>query len=162
MAGTLPPHQRAEFKALCDELEQIEQRRLADEMRRSHVEARVLQLVGTEIPPHERRQHMRIQCELPVRVRSWNAEHPGVVVEIGAGGALIVTPLMARVAEIVELVAGPKPGVYASPLAVRGRVAWVKDTKMSGRAGIGVAFNADFLPNVRAFVLELLRSRLRE
>ncbi len=157
MAGTLPPQQRAEFKALCDQLEAL----APDDARRAQIEARLLQLLGTELPPNERRQHLRVQCELSVSVNLSSSTHPGVVVDLGSGGAFVVTPAPAKVGDVIELEAVAKTGEAMPSLTVKGRVAWVKDTRSAGRAGMGITFNADFLPNVRSFVLELLRSRLR-
>lgn len=158
------PLGRAEFKALVAELEAIEKRRLDDEVRRNEIEQRLLHLIATDLPSAERRQFVRVACEVAVNVSSpHGGRHAGVIVDMGAGGVFVVTSLIADLGDFVELETVAGPGAPQPPLRIWGKVTWSKDTRRAGRAGIGVAFagfGAD--PAVHRFFLELFRKRLSD
>lgn len=90
---------------------------------------------------------------------------PGVIVDVGAGGALVETDVRLAQREEVELVVERQPGLLEYGLEVRGVVAWSGEDLASPQRGFGVAFTTS-APNaverLRRFVLALLRKRLPE
>lgn len=164
---------REEFKQLVDELEDLETRRSGsggfanpeDAARRVTIERRLMELVTTEIPRDERRDHVRLPCDLWVQVRHRTEQKPGMVVDVGAGGVFVETALEAPMGDLVDLEIERRPGTLDHGLRVRGKVAWASATRKTGRAGLGIAFvSADEASErrLRRFVIELLRKRLPE
>ena len=161
--------ERDEFKTLVDELEDIEQRRSGsggfsgtdDAARRQHLERRLIQLVATELPEDERRQHVRLPCTLPVRVRIAAEQGDGIVTDVGTGGAFVETSAKARGGEPVELEVERRAGEHG--FRVRGKAAWAVPAGKGRKAGFGIAFDVGVEAgerHVRRFVIELLRKRL--
>lgn len=157
-----------EFKALVDELEDLETRRTGsggfadpvDAAPRQQVERRLIELIAADIPRDERRRHVRVPCDLAVQVRRDKDASPGHVVDVGAGGVLVETALPAQVGDTLEVELERRAGTLEHGLRVRGRVAWSAD----GRARqVGVAFTAKddaAERRLRRFVIELLRKRV--
>src|SRR5687767_1287183 len=97
-----------EFKQLVDELEDIEIRRSGsggfaspeDAGRRQHIERRLLELLRIEIPGDERRQFVRLPCDLWVKIKTSSAEAQAAeIVDVGAGGVYVETSVRAYVGE---------------------------------------------------------------
>ncbi len=169
------PGDRAEFRALVDELADLESRRSGegayspdDAVRRQQIERRLLQLVTTEIPQDERRRHVRLPCDLSVTIHGPAEPAPGVVVDVGAGGIFVESGALAKPGDTVDIEIQRPPDAALHSLRVKGKVAWATTTRRTGRPGLGIAF----LPatgsaadeagerRLRRFVLSLLRKRL--
>lgn len=162
-----------EFKGLVDELEDLELRRTgsggfanAEEgARRQQVERRLIELITTILPTDQRRNHVRVPCELGVAVRIGQNQSPGIIVDVGAGGVFVATRLLAAVGDDIDVEIARRAGSMEHSLHVRGKVAWVAGaaaTREGERAGLGIAFSAPDEPaerRVRRFVIELLRQR---
>lgn len=167
---TIGAGDRAEFRALVDELAELEARRTGsgghlpeDAARVQQVERRLLQLVTTAIPHDERRRHVRLPCDLWVNLHVGGRDERGLVVDVGAGGVFVETPQAHAPGTLIDLEMERRPGSLEQRLRVRGKVAWAATTRRTGRAGLGIAFVApdDAAEHgLRRFVIELLRKRL--
>lgn len=173
MAGWFGKRDPEEFESLFAELEDIELRRTGsgrffserDASRWAEIERRLVALVSTDVSAKERRRHVRVPCDLWVEVHGPAGTGPGVVADIGAGGAFVETELAVRRGEEVRLVIERQPGLFEHGLDVRARVAWTGEEFDPPRRGFGVAFAADdpaATHRVRRFVLTLLRKRLAD
>jgi uncharacterized protein (TIGR02266 family) len=152
---------------LVDLLDDLEGRRTPigwspdDAVRRAAIERRIMEMVGQEPPEDERRDTMRLPCELAVKLRSKEQAVRAEVRDIGAGGVFVATDTPFVVGTVVELeVRGS--GTDEHGLRVRGQIAWRAD-KGGDEIGVGVCFNQ--VPSsaherrIRRFVIELLRHR---
>jgi Tfp pilus assembly protein PilZ len=158
---------RAEFRALVDELADLEARRggpdgasADDAARLEQVERRLIQLITTEIPQDERRRHVRLPCDLRVSLRAGGEAGVGVVVDVGTGGIFVETTLAARSGDAIDVEIHPADG--DEPLRVRGKVAWATTSRRTGKLGLGIAFVADDAGEhrLRLVIVSLLRKRL--
>src|SRR5262245_42778848 len=96
MKDLVPEGDQAEFQALVDELDAIEHAtedrpELAN--RRAYIDRRLIELVSTKVPADERRQHVRLPCDLWIKVHAAGEQKLGVVSDIGAGGAFVASTL---------------------------------------------------------------------
>ncbi|MBI4510588.1 MAG: PilZ domain-containing protein [Deltaproteobacteria bacterium] len=160
-----------EFASLVDELEDIEVRRTGtggfaspeDGARRQHIERRLVELLTTDFPSEERRDCVRLPCDLPVLVHLGTEPAKGVITDIGTGGVFVETALRADVGAYVGCEVERRPGALEHGLRVRGKIAWLADPSKTGRPGFGVAFTANDEASerrVRRFIIELLRKRM--
>jgi len=153
----------AELVARLDELEkgrppdgwELHEAALASE-----IERRANKLVTSHAPEQERRQFLRVACELPVELRSRTHSVMATARDLGTGGVFVETPEAFEVGDEVHVtIKSPEFGDRG--VRVRGEIAW-RDT--SERAGVGVSFKnrptAAHERRLRRFIIELLRHRV--
>ncbi len=146
---------------LADRLADLEGRRTPvgwspdDAVERAAVERRIMELVGGTPPGSERRQNLRMPCEVKVRLRSKEQQVRAKVMDIGVGGVFCATKGEFEIGTNVQIEVRAHESEHG--LRVRGSVAWKKGE------GIGISFgdlkNADRERRLRRFVLELIRHR---
>lgn len=148
---------------LVERLDDLEGRRTPvgwtpdDAAKRVAIERRIMALVGGRPPSEERRETLRLPCELSVKLRSKEQSVKAIVRDIGAGGVFVESAGDWIEGTVVELeVRGS--GTDEHGLRVRGEIAWHSDV------GVGISFthrpNDAHERRLRRFVLELLRHRL--
>jgi hypothetical protein len=129
-------------------------------VRQMMLEERLLRLLGTRLSFGERRHRLRIGCELWIEVHTTARVAPGLVVNIGAGGASVDSELSVSRGENVTLVIERQPSVVDTGIAVRGTVAWAR---AGARPGFGVSFDEEHTPSgevhIARFVVASLRRR---
>lgn len=158
-----PEIESLQLPELVERLDDLEGRRTPvgwtpdDAAKRVAIERRIMELVGGKPPAEERRETMRLPCELTVKLRSKEQSVKATVRDIGAGGVFVESPGEWISGTVVELeVRGT--GTDEHGLRVRGEIAWQSDE------GVGICFT--HRPNdahdrrLRRFILELLRHRL--
>jgi len=161
-----PEIEKLELPDLVDRLDDLEGRRTPigwtpdDAAKRVAIERRIMALVGGEPPSDERREVLRLPCDLSVKLRSKEQSVKATVRDIGVGGVFVEASGDWIVGTVVELeVRGG--GTDEHGLRVRGEIAWQKP---SGDEGVGISFtyrtNDAHERRLRRFVLELLRHRL--
>lgn len=161
---------RAEFRALVDELADLETRRTGsggyaaeDAVRLQQIERRLLQLVTTELPQDERRKHVRLPCDLAVQLHTAGGAGAGHVIDVGTGGIFVESAVAVASGDSVDVEIKRSPGSLEHSLKVKGKVAWATTNKRTGKPGFGVAFVAGDEPSerrLRRFVIELLKKRM--
>ena len=149
---------------LADRLADLEGRRTPvgwspeDAVERAAVERRIMEMVGAAPPGAERREVLRIPCNVKVRLRSKEQQVRAKVQDIGVGGVFCATKSAFEQGTHVQIEVRAHESEHG--LRVRGTVAWAKP------GGIGISFgelkNADRERRLRRFVLELLRHRAAE
>ena len=148
---------------LVDALEDLEERRTPvgwspdDAVLRSSIERRILALVSGRPAPLEQRKHVRVECDLPVTIRSKRHLVRSQARDIGVGGILVDDSSDFAEGTVVDLEIRGDSDEHG--LRVRGTVAWLEP---DGRAGVSFS---DFggISNerrLRRFVLEALRRRI--
>src|SRR5262245_4899791 len=98
----------------------------------------LLRVARGEHPGVVPRNHRRLPVRLPVRwhVKEGREEHAAVIIDIGPGGAFLLTSESAATGDQVVVELLPPGG--AAPLSIEARVAWVRAD--AGREGFGVEF----------------------
>jgi hypothetical protein len=162
--GTVQAIGRGEFVGLVDELEDLERIRTGSgnlerdaAVRRTHVERRIMELLGASLDATERRGALRVTCDLAVQVRGGDKRAPGRVRDIGAGGAFVETGLGVDPGELIDVEIIRPKGSLTYGFHLKGTIAW------AGGSGVGVRFAADDEGSerrLRRFVIEILRGRL--
>jgi Tfp pilus assembly protein PilZ len=158
----------AEFVHIVEQLEELERvcrvNPLLDatmQNKRLGLERRLVELISLD--RDERRDRVRLLCDLPVMLTCNGKAAPGVVTDIGTGGVFIKTNARASRGDRIEIVIVNNSRL-GDGLSVRGSVAWSSDAEVNTeKRGLGVAFEANdenTMSYVRAFVLELLREQL--
>jgi Tfp pilus assembly protein PilZ len=162
-----PELDKLELPELVDRLDDMEGRRTPvgwkpeDAVMRSAIERRILQLVSSEPPADERRDDLRLPCELAVKVRTKKTSIRAQTKDLGVGGVFVQTAQALGVGTPVEIeVRGHGTDEYG--LKVRGHVSWI--AQKDGDDGVGVSFSHDANERnerrLRRFIIELLRHRL--
>ncbi len=160
-----PEIEKLELPELVDRLDDLEGRRTPigwtpdDAAKRVAIERRIMTLVGGEPPNEERREALRLPCQLDVKLRSKEQSVKATVKDIGVGGVFVEAGGKWIVGTVVELeVRGSATDEHG--LRVRGEIAWQRDANQ----GVGISFthrtNDAHERRLRRFVLELLRHRL--
>jgi len=161
-----PELDQLELNDLVDKLEDLEGRRTPvgwspdDAVEKVAIERRILSIIGADASGEERRQDLRLPCELTVKLRSKEKSVKAGVRDLGLGGVFIETEVSFAIGTHVDVeVRGRTTDEYG--LRVRGKIAWVAD---GDRVGVGVCFtdqpSAAHERRLRRFVLELLRHRI--
>lgn len=161
-----PEFERLDLPDLVEKLEDLEGRRTPvgwspdDAVEKVAVERRILSIIGASASGDERRQEMRLPCELTVKLRSKEKSVKAGVRDMGLGGVFIETDVSFAIGTHVDVeVRGRSTDEYG--LRVRGRIAWIADGE---RVGVGVSFteqpSAAHERRLRRFVIELLRHRV--
>ncbi|RMH44671.1 MAG: PilZ domain-containing protein [Deltaproteobacteria bacterium] len=153
---------------LIDRLDDLEGRRTPvgwrpeDAVLRARIERRIMQLVCAQFDGADRRQTLRVPCDLDVKLRSRDRSIRTHARDLGVGGVFLdAPPDDFAVGTAVEIeVRGA--GTDEHGLRVRGAVAWVSADP--DRRGVGVAFANDDSERherrLRRFLIELLRHRV--
>lgn len=160
-----PEFEKLELPDLVERLDDLEGRRTPigwtpdDAARRVAIERRIMALVSGETPSEERRETLRLPCQLEVKLRSKEQSVKATVKDIGAGGVLVNAPGDWVAGTVVEMeVRGSSSDEHG--LRVRGEIAWTRPKDQA----VGVSFthrpNDAHERRLRRFVLELLRHRL--
>jgi Tfp pilus assembly protein PilZ len=164
-----PELDKLELPQLVEQLEDLEGRRTPvgwrpeDAVLRSALERRIMELIQTDAPGDERREHLRLPCSMDVKVRSKKRSVRAQARDIGVGGVFVETqPDDFAVGTVVEIeVRGNASDEHG--LRVRGTVSWVTE-KTDEPPGVGVSFAHDESERherrLRRFVVELLRHRM--
>jgi len=163
-----PELDNLELPELVERLDDLEVRRTPvgwkpeDAVLRSAIERRIMRLVASEPPAHERRNDLRLPCELNVKMRSKKKSIRAQTRDLGVGGVFVHTSERFDIGTPVEIeVRGS--GTDEHGLRVRGQVAWVALANDDG-PGVGVSFAHDDSERnerrLRRFVVELLRHRM--
>jgi Tfp pilus assembly protein PilZ len=158
----------AEFVFVVEQLEELERLDRVDpfyisanQEKRARLERRLVELISAD--RDERRDRVRLLCNLPVIIDFQGRASPGVVTDIGTGGVFVKTNLRGTRGDkiTIEIVNNSKLG---DGLRLYGWVAWCSDASAEvEKRGLGIAFHANDENNlsyVRAFILELLREQL--
>jgi uncharacterized protein (TIGR02266 family) len=130
---------------------------------RAAIERRIMQMVASPPPPVERRERLRVRCELSVKLVTKEKSIRASTRDIGAGGVFIDTAHLLEVGAPVTLELRSS-AADEHGLRVHGRVAWVAAGGEDGR-GLGIAFshldNDAHERRVRRFVIAALRHRVQ-
>jgi hypothetical protein len=97
-------------------------------------------MISADGSTEERRLHVRIPCDLWVRVSHRGQVRPGVIDDLGSGGVFVSTLLDAPIGDRVQVFIAPQEDVLEEPLALEARVAWLGTRR---RTGFGAAFVED-------------------
>jgi hypothetical protein len=173
MAARATPQEVTErdetFADLVEELEKLDNQRtlrggFVPELaaRKQHLERVLMDALSVQVTEDQRRKYRRVPCQLEVTVTQGDTRAPGVVRDVGMGGALIDTSLPLSEGQAIEIEVPRLPGVFDHGLKVRGSVAWAAGGA-AGRPGIGVAFTPiddGSERRLRRFILELLSRRV--
>jgi Tfp pilus assembly protein PilZ len=159
-----------EFVRLVDELGDLEQERTgsnglsgASAARRTRVERRLMQLLGSEVPVAERRAGVRVVTNMVVRVKVADRSANGRVADVGAGGVYVETELRGSVGDTVDVEIERIKGTLQNGFHLRGQVAWTAPAEGKRRAGLGVCFGAGSEADerrLRRFMFDVLRDHL--
>ena len=170
MTGEPAVADNREFVRLVDELGDLEQERTgsnglsgASAARRTRVERRLMELLGSQVPVAERRAGVRVVTQMVVRVKIGDKVASGRVSDVGAGGAFVETELRGSVGDAIDVEVERIKGTLSHGFHLRGQVAWTTSPEGKKRGGLGVCFGA---PNeaeerrLRRFVLDVLREHV--
>lgn len=164
------PRDSLEFAMLCEELQELEGRRLAsngvpashDGERLAHVEQRLLELLTIVLPETDRRRFVRLVTNVLVYVVAGGTKMAGILADIGPGGVFVQTLCIGDRGDVVDLEIVPTWGATAPTATVRGMVAWASRGETPSRVGLGIAFRVTDQTRsnqARRFVFDLLRTR---
>jgi len=117
-----------------------------------------MELVMAAPSEQERRDAVRVPCDLPINLITKRDSSPGAVLNLGTGGAFVQTSadLPEGTQVNLEIRSAEEHGLRA-----RGRVAW---RRQEPTLGLGISFADQPSPaherRLRRFVMELLRHRV--
>jgi hypothetical protein len=109
----------------------------------------------------ERRNTLRLNCPLEVRVESAGAIFVGTAIDVSAGGIGVRASLLPAAGERVTLLSAEDPPGAHFELAIPGRVVWLRKLQHELGAGFGIAFDPQGEPDERKLA-ELLLYLLRK
>lgn len=161
-----PEIERLSLPELVEQLDDVDERKTPvgwspeDAVLRAAIERRIMELVTSPPETGERRNRLRVPCDLRVQLANKELSANGTARDIGIGGVFVETGSRMRVGTPLRI------EVLSSPdergLKVRGEVAWT--AAAGARPGVGVKFtdldNERQERHVRRFVVELLRHRI--
>lgn len=129
-----------------------------DAVVKAGVERRIMELVMAAPNEQERRDALRVPCDLPINLITKRDRWPGTVLNLGTGGAFVKTSADLPEGADVNL---EIRGTEERGLRARGQVAWRRQEPV---AGLGISFAKQPSPpherRLRRFVMELLRHRV--
>jgi hypothetical protein len=145
-----------ELAHLLDELELLAGQQGGD--RRAEIERRVMELLAEGTPHDERRQHVRVPCNLWVKVRCGDDARPGVVMDVSGGGLYVSTLVDADRGDAVKIEGEHLLDATDDGFTLSGTVSWVGNK--TDALGFGVELDVldpAAAEPLRRFVLQVLR-----
>jgi hypothetical protein len=126
---------------------------------RAAIERRILKFVSGPAPDSERRETMRVPCQLDVSIVVGGGARRAHATDLGPGGIFLTARVDAKTGDAVEIQVPTSDTEH--PLRVRGRVAWIR---RADPPGIGVSFeqlqsDAD-LRRLWRLIIQLLHARV--